>query len=144
MKMPRTADGGRLRIGVDVISVHEVARTMARFGERYARRVFTVCECAYCEAAKHDVSASRFATRFAAKEAALKVLRPRRPWTDWRSIEVRRHSSGWCELVLHGEAAALAARQGITSLALSMSRADGCAVAVVVGRTSAAAGDQER
>ena len=58
-------------------------------------------------------SAERFAARFAAKEAALKALRPDTTAIDWRSIEVRRHASGWCDVVLHGEAAALAARQGI-------------------------------
>jgi holo-[acyl-carrier protein] synthase len=125
---------GTLRIGVELVDVHEVASSLARFGNRYVRRVFTPRERTYCEAAVGRARAGRFAVRFAAKEAALKALRPGTYGTDWRSIEVCRHASGWCELVLHGEAAALASRQGINRLSLSMTRTAGCAVAVVVGQ----------
>ena len=45
---------------------------------------------------------SALAARFAAKEATLKALRPDMPSADWRSIEVLRHASGRCEVVLHG------------------------------------------
>jgi holo-[acyl-carrier protein] synthase len=88
--------------------------------------------------------ASRFAARFAAKEAALKVLRPASIWTDWRSIEVRRHVSGWCEIVLHGEAASLAERQGLTPLALSLTHATDCVVAVVISQEEDAAQDEDQ
>lgn len=121
-------------VGVDVVSVNEVSRALERFGERYVTRVFTPGEAAYCRSATGRVAAERFAARFAAKEATLKALRPESMAIDWRSIEVRRHPSGWCEVVLHGEAAALAARQGIESLALSMSHAADCATAVVVAQ----------
>jgi holo-[acyl-carrier protein] synthase len=135
-QMPASARVGtrRVRVGIDLTTVDEVAVSLARFGDRYAARVFTDREEAYCKAAGGRGMASRFAARFAAKEAAVKVLRPETPWTDWRSIEVRRHASGWCELVLHGEAASLAERQGLTSLALSMTHAEDYVVAVVVGQ----------
>jgi holo-[acyl-carrier protein] synthase len=133
-----------IRIGVDFMSVPEVAGSLARFGERYVRRVFMPGEAAYCQAGRGSAAASRFAARFAAKEAAVKVLRPKAPWTDWRSIEVRRHASGWCDLVLHGEAASLARRQGIAALTLSMTRTADCAVAVVVGRAARATSEEER
>ena len=135
---------GRVRVGVDLTNVDEVADALTRFGERYVRRVFTPDEGAYCEAASGRRRASRFAARFAAKEAAVKVLRPETPWTDWRSIEVRRHASGWCELVLHGEAAWLAERQGLTSLTLSLTHAVDCVVAVVVGQEEKPAGQGDR
>ena len=51
------------------------------------------------------MAAARLAVRFAAKEAAVKALQPDWQWTDWRAIEVRRHKSGRCALVLHREAA---------------------------------------
>jgi holo-[acyl-carrier protein] synthase len=124
----------RLRVGVDLVSVRDVARSLERFGERYVRRVFTAHEAAYCRAATGRAAAARFAVRFAAKEAALKALQPGKPWAGWRAIEVRRHASGWCEIVLHGEAAALARRQGIETLALSMSHDGGRAAAVVVAQ----------
>jgi holo-[acyl-carrier protein] synthase len=112
--------------------VAEVADALARFGDRYVRRVFTPHEAAYCRAAVGRATAARFAVRFAAKEAALKALQPARYWADWRAIEVRRHKSGRCALVLHGAAASLAARRGIQHLALSMSHDGDRAAAVVV------------
>jgi holo-[acyl-carrier protein] synthase len=134
---PRPA---RIHLGVDVISVREVSRSLERFGERYIRRVFTAREAAYCCAASGPAAAARFAARFAAKEATLKALRPEDPSADWRTIEVRRHDpSGWCDVVLHGELAALAVDQGIETLALSMSHHDDYAIAVVVAQAAARA-----
>jgi holo-[acyl-carrier protein] synthase len=128
---------GPIQVGVDVISVSEVGRSLERFGERYVRRVFTPCEAAYCQSAAGSAIAERFAVRFAAKEAVLKALRPDESPIDWRSIEVRRHASGWCDVVLHGEAAALAARRQLATLALSMSHDADCALAVAVAHTGA-------
>jgi holo-[acyl-carrier protein] synthase len=130
--------GGRRRrqppllVGVDVVSVAEVAAALDRFGDRYVRRIFTRSEAAYCRSADRAVAAARFAARFAAKEAAVKALQPERRWTDWCAIEVRRRKSGRCSLVLRGEAAALAASRGIRHLALSMSHEREIAAAVVV------------
>jgi holo-[acyl-carrier protein] synthase len=134
----------RLRVGIDLVRVKDVARSLERFGDRYVRRVFTVREAAYCRAAAGHAAARRFAVRFAAKEATLKALHPERPLADWRTIEVRRHASGWCELVLHGEAAALARQRGIESLALSMSHDGGRAAAFVVAHAAKRAGHPER
>jgi holo-[acyl-carrier protein] synthase len=81
--------------------------------------------------------------RFAAKEATLKALRPEDPSADWRSIEVRRHDpSGRCDVVLHGEMAALAAQQGIETLSLSMSHHEDHAIAVVMAQAAAHAREQ--
>ena len=130
-------------VGVDVVSVNEVSCSLERFGERYVRRLFTPGEAAYCRAAAGRVAAERFAARFAAKEATLKALRPDTTAIDWRSIEVRRQASGWCDVVLHREAAELAARQGIETLALSMSHHGDCATAVVVATGIARASNPE-
>jgi holo-[acyl-carrier protein] synthase len=123
---------GPIHVGTDVISVKEISRSLERFGERYVRRIFTPREAAYCRSAVGRVVAERFAARFAAKEAVLKALRLEDLFVDWRSIEVLRHESGWCDVVLHGEAAAFAARHGIDTLALSMSHEADCAMAVAI------------
>jgi len=120
----------RLSVGLDVVSVSEVSAALDRFGDRYVDRVFTAQESEYCRA--RATAAARFAVRFAAKEAAVKALEPEWPWTDWRAIEVKRHKSGRCAIVLHREAAALAARRGIRDFALSMTHDGDCAAAIVV------------
>jgi len=124
-----------LVVGVDVVRVSEVLESLERFGDRYARRVFTDCEIAYCREAPAPASAERFAARFAAKEAAFKALRgTRSDGIGWRSIEVARSPEGWCEIVLHGAAAELARREGIAELTLSMSHEREYAMASVIGR----------
>ncbi|HSE48224.1 MAG TPA: holo-ACP synthase, partial [Terriglobales bacterium] len=63
--------------GIDITEVDRVARAIARYGERFLRRVFTEAEIRYCESKKNK--AERYAARFAAKEAALKAI-----GTGWR------------------------------------------------------------
>jgi holo-[acyl-carrier protein] synthase len=134
-----------LVVGVDVVRVSDVLESLERFGDRYARRIYTESEIAYCRAASEEVPAERFAARFAAKEAAFKALRPSR--TDgvgWRSIEVHRSSEGWCEIVLHGAAAEVARRQGIAELTLSMSHEREYAMASVIGCREQGSSSAER
>jgi len=120
-----------LRVGVDLMSVDEVDASIARFGDRYVRRVFTAHEIESCCRGSHIVSEG-LAARFAAKEATIKVLQPKGIQPDYRSIEVRRHEEGWCELVLSGTAAEMAKEQGLRHLALSITHEAGMAAAVVV------------
>ena len=120
-----------IRVGIDLCSVKDVADSVATFGDRYLQRVYTDDELEYCgrDPAR---SAERLAARFAAKEATMKVLRPRDARPDWRTIEVRRDPAGWCELALTGSAAVLAQEAAIGSLSVSLSHEAGLANAVVV------------
>jgi len=124
----------RFVVGIDLIRISDVADSIDRFGSRYTRRLFTVDEIRYCE---EDPSRApeRFAARFAAKEATIKALRPGPDdRLDWRTVEVRRAPEGWCEIQLHAEAEALASRNGVGDLALSMSHEQDYATATVVGQ----------
>lgn len=125
-----SAGNVRLSVGLDVVSVSEVSSALDRFGDRYVDRVFTAEEASYCRAGANN--AERLAVRFAAKEATVKALQPDWKWTDWRAIEVKRHKSGRCSLVLHREAASLASRRGMRNFALSMTHDGDCAAAIVV------------
>jgi holo-[acyl-carrier protein] synthase len=122
-----------LRVGADIARVDDVCASVARFGDRYLHRVFTPHEIASC-AGSSTVAAASLAARFAAKEATIKVLRPEDATPAWKSIEVRRHPSGWCELHLTGEAAKLAAAAGITELAVSLTHDGDVAAAVVLAQ----------
>ena len=127
---------GRLLVGVDLVSVKDVAESLARFGDRYTYRLFTSAEIAYCLADPAS-AARRFAARVAAKEATMKLLRvSESEVVSWTSIEVRRAPDGWCDLLLHDQALELAERGGVTDLALSMSHELDYAVATVIGRRS--------
>jgi len=148
---------GSLRVGVDLVPVADVAESVARLGRRYLYRVFTPHEraCARVGGRRpargrhgpsvHEAvdgvgySMESLASRFAAKEAAVKVLRPMGARPEWRSIEVRRVDGGWCELRLTGLAADLAAEAGITTLAVSVTHEPMLAAACVVGMRTGAA-----
>jgi len=117
----------RLRVGIDLVQVSRIAGSLAAFGDRFLTRIYTPTELGY---ARNEPE--RLAARFAAKEAVVKVLRPREARPEWKSIEVRRDPDGWCELSLTGTAARLAREQAIDSLAVSLSHEAGLANAVVV------------
>jgi holo-[acyl-carrier protein] synthase len=128
--MPQSA----LRVGIDLVRVSDAQRALDCFGDRYLRRLFTPAEVADCFAERPH-AAERLAARFAAKEAAIKVLRPA-DWLDFRSIEVRRAPEGWTELALHARAAELARTAGLGQFALSMSHDGEYATAVVVATSN--------
>ena len=120
--------GNSIRVGADITSVYQVAQSIARFGDRYLQRVYTDHEIQICS--DSACMAASFAARFAAKEAAIKVLRPQDHQPDWRSIEVQRDPAGWCTLSLSGYAAALAEGAGIIEMEISLTHDDDIAAAV--------------
>jgi holo-[acyl-carrier protein] synthase len=124
--------GLRFLVGLDLVEISAIASSVERFGSRFLDRIFTKDELGYCMA-ESEPSASRLAARFAAKEAARKVLCLGDEAIGWRSIEIVRTSSGWCDLVLHGEARALAREAGYVAFALSMTHESDYASAVVIG-----------
>lgn len=127
--MDRTSSG--VRVGMDLMPIDQVAESVARFGDRYVRRLFTSHEVASCQGSPSVVAAG-LAARFAAKEAAIKVLRPVEHRPDWRSIEIRRDSDGWCALHLTASAARMASEQGLGDIVVSLTHEAGLAAAVVV------------
>jgi holo-[acyl-carrier protein] synthase len=124
-----------VRVGIDLVKISSIARSLERHGERFTRKLFTESEIAYCSKDER-LAAQRFAARFAAKEATVKVLRPGGRWVRWRDIEVRRDASGWCDIVLHARAEQLARAAGLRALALSMSHQADFATAIVVAQTA--------
>ena len=117
--------------GIDMAEVPRIARSIARFGERFLKRVFTEGEIRYCDSKVNR--AERYAARFAAKEAAMKALGT--GWNHgvrWRDIEVRRQPGGRPTLAFHGKAAEFAARLGTKNVALSLTHTESQAFAQVI------------
>jgi holo-[acyl-carrier protein] synthase len=117
------------RAGIDLVWVDAVHDALAEHGDAYLRRVFTEQEL---EAAAGRPRA--LAERVAAKEAAMKALRPGRDRPlAWRDVELAPDGRA---MALHGTAAELARAGGITALAVSLSRVAGYACAVVVAEAT--------
>jgi holo-[acyl-carrier protein] synthase len=137
-------NSGPLVVGTDIVDVADVEAAIRSFGDRYLNRVFTERELSYC-LAPGRAPAPHLAARFAAKEAALKVLRPEKNEAiPPKSIEALRTEGGWCELSLSGAALALARRAGLTGFSMSLSHEARYATAVVVGHRDLTCGGMRR
>ncbi len=113
-------------VGIDLTSLAEVRDSIRAFGQRYLERVYTPRELEDCGA-----DPGRLATRFAAKEAAMKALRAadRLPW---HSIAVEGDETGRPALQLTGAAASLARTRGVASSSVTFTYNAGHAAAVVL------------
>jgi holo-[acyl-carrier protein] synthase len=120
-----------LGTGIDIAETARIEQAMERHGERFARRIFTADEIAYCEQFKNK--AERYAARFAAKEAAFKALGTGwREGVTWRDVEVAHQPSGKPELRLAGRAGELARQQGVARMAVSLSHSGRYVIAQVI------------
>src|SRR6185503_274065 len=117
-------------VGIDLVQISQVASSLDRLGDAYMNRIFTVDEIAYCSTSP-AMAPSRFAARFAAKEATLKALRLEDQGVDMRTIEVRQMPGGWSEIALSGRAHELAKSSGWSSWSVSLSHEGDYATAVV-------------
>ena len=116
-------------LGIDLASISRVERLLARYGDRFAARLFTPGERAYCESRGRP--GHHYAARFAAKEAALKALAVP-AGLRWHDLEVLAGAGGAPRLRLHGRAARAAAARGVRALHVSLTHDGDVAGAVVV------------
>jgi len=117
----------KLRVGIDIIEVDEVAESLGCFGDGYLHRVFSDAELDSAD----DVSPKDVAARFAAKEAAMKAMGDLDEPLDWRSIEVISTPEGR-QLRLTGRAAESAYELGVRRWSISTSVTERYALAVVL------------
>ncbi len=112
-------------LGIDIVRVERIRRTLGRFGERFSRRVLTPAEAAHVRGRPESL-----AGRWAAKEAVSKVLGLGVRGVGWREIEIERLPTGQPAVRLHGRAARRAEQLGLGRIACSISHEDDYAVAV--------------
>ena len=134
---PRPPDGivppGTTELGIDIVKVARIAASLARFGDRFTRRVLTPLEQRHVRG-----RAETMAGRWAAKEAVSKVLGLGVRGIGWRDIEIQRLPTGQPSVRLHGRAAARAEQLGMGRIAVSISHESDYAVAVAFGVRTAA------
>jgi holo-[acyl-carrier protein] synthase len=119
-----------LAIGIDLIEVRRIETSIAQYGARFLKRVFTESELAYCKN-----QAPQLAARFAAKEAVSKALGVGVQHVDgvgWREIEIVSGARGKPGVQLFGRAAQRAAAIGLHTFELSLSHTREHAIAMVV------------
>jgi holo-[acyl-carrier protein] synthase len=124
---------GAVAIGIDIIEIARIQRTIADFGERFLQRVYTERE-----RDRYSSRISELAARFAAKEATSKALGTGIRGIRWREMEVLSNRRGKPILILHGSAAERAALLGLVDFEVSLTHSRTDAMAFVVGTKIAA------
>lgn len=117
--------------GIDLVDCPRIEEMIKRHGERFINRVFTSAEQAYADKNKSRIE--KYAGRFAAKEAILKLMgtgwRGKIAWTD---IEIINNSIGQPQVTLYGEVKKIADKLGITEVSVSITHTANFAIASAV------------
>ncbi|MEO8207484.1 MAG: holo-ACP synthase [Chloroflexota bacterium] len=125
---PGQVPPGTTELGIDIIKVDRIRRSIERFGARFSGRVLTPSEHRYVRDRPET-----FAGRWAAKEAVSKVLGLGVRGIGWRDIEIERLPTGQPAVRLHGRAERRAEQLGMERIAVSITHEDDYAVAVAFG-----------
>ena len=115
-------------IGVDIVEIERVESAITRGGERFLRRVYTETELRTCQDRLPSL-----ASRFAAKEAVMKVLGTGGIGIAWREIEILTGDDGRPSIKLYGQALNKAAELNLKDVSVSLSDSKQHAVAVAIG-----------
>ena len=117
--------------GIDLVDCPRIEEMIKRHDQRFINRVFTSREQAYADSNKDKVE--KYAGRFAAKEAILKLMgtgwRGKIAWTD---IEVVNNPAGQPEVTLVGEVKEIAEELGIKHISVSITHTANFAIASAV------------
>jgi holo-[acyl-carrier protein] synthase len=115
-------------VGVDIVEIKRIESAVNRGGEHFLRRVYTETELKTCHG-----RLSSLASRFAAKEAIMKVLGSAGTGIAWREIEILTGDDGRPLVRLHGRALDKAAKLNFKEVSISLSDSREYAVAVAMG-----------
>ena len=115
-------------IGVDIMEIQRVQKSMDGLGDAFIQKIFTPDEIRYCQSKNN--AAQHFAARFAAKEAVSKALAT--GWRGefaWKDVEVMNDELGQPHVTLFGKLKETLAR---SSVFVSLSHSESHVVAMVV------------
>ena len=124
--------------GIDLVDFPRLEQMIERHGQRFVDRIFTAAEQAY--ARSHRNAIEKYAGRFAAKEAILKLVgtgwRGKIAWTD---IEVTNNAAGQPQVTLSGQVKEIADRMRIEQISVSITHTANFAIASAVALVPSAA-----
>ena len=115
-------------VGVDIVEIKRIESAVNRGKERFLKRVYTQTELSACHYRPPSL-----ASRFAAKEAVMKVLGTGGTGIAWREIEILTGDDGRPSVRLHGRALDKATELNLKEVSISLSDSKEYAVAVAIG-----------
>jgi len=118
-----------LGLGIDIIEIARVKKSIDRFGDKFLEKVFTEGEIRYCSSKFNKYQ--HYAARFAAKEAVYKALAS--GWKEglrWKDIEILNDTSGMPSVNPSGKLKSFLS--GDTQLRISISHSDNYVTSVAI------------
>jgi len=118
-------------IGIDIIEVDRLQRSVQKFGESFLNRIFTERELKYCN--KKSNKYQFFAVGFAAKEALLKAIGTGlRDGISWQEMEIIDDKFGKPAIYSRGKCGLVIRKLNVSRILVSLSYTDRHGVALVV------------
>ena len=117
--------------GIDIVRVERIEDIITRWNDRFLTKVFTEAEREYCD--DKPCPAQHYAVRFAAKEAAFKMLGSGMRNVSWHDINIKKDHLGKPIVKLTGNASQKADQMGIEKIHISLSHEKEYAVAQLIG-----------
>lgn len=115
-------------IGIDIIEIDRIRRSVDRLGDLFLRKIYTPQELAYCSSKQNMYQ--HLAARFAAKEATSKAMST--GWSGefrWKDVEIMNNPSGQPRIIVTGK---LREKLATSEIYLSISHSDNHVVAMVI------------
>ena len=117
-------------IGIDIIEIDRIKKSIERFGEHFLNKVFTQTEIGY--ASSKGSPYQHYAVRFAAKEAIAKSLsRSKNKGFQWKEIEIYNENNGLPKVNLYGKVKQILGDDKLLKISLSHSYNLATCVAIV-------------
>ena len=118
-----------LGLGIDIIEIDRIKKSVEKYGDRFLNRVFTTEEINYCKSKFNKYQ--HYAARFAAKEAVYKALAS--GWKEglrWKDIEIQNDASGMPSINTSGKLNSFLS--GETQLRISISHSENYVISVAI------------
>lgn len=118
-----------LGLGIDIIEIERIKKSIEKYGERFLNKVFTNEEIKYCNSKFNKYQ--HYAARFAAKEAVYKALAS--GWKEglrWKDIEIQNDVSGMPSINSTGKLQAFLSDN--TQLRISISHSENYVTSVAI------------
>ena len=118
-------------IGIDLVEISRLKRSIERFNERFLKRIYTVRELEYCQ--QKLIQETHYAVRFAAKEAMVKAVGIGvRNGITWQDIEVVNDDMGKPEIRTYGKCKQIMSILKVNRIHISLSHTENYGIAMVV------------
>jgi holo-[acyl-carrier protein] synthase len=91
-----------LGIGIDIIEIDRIKKSVDKFGDLFINKIFTETEKEYCLSKKNKYQ--HLAARFAAKEAIFKAISSATGFSfGWKDLEIYNEKNGMPHVKLLGK-----------------------------------------